>query len=108
LKQHRARAAPLRRADLAFTQDRLSSGAVAHRAQVSRCLFAFRTSALRSISARNRGAYAPKSTGFAQCQVDAVSAEQRVMSCLERQHAVEAQTVGAAPDHDVTVGERYT
>src|SRR5438046_3544549 len=47
------------------------------------------------------------SSRLAKSQVDALLAEQIMMCRLERLHAVIAQAIGAAPDHDVAVLERY-
>src|SRR3546814_5573491 len=45
------------------------------------------------------------STGLAEREVDPLRAQQRMLAVLERQYAVMAQPVHAAPDDDVAVRE---
>src|SRR3546814_10258766 len=45
------------------------------------------------------------STGLAEREIDPLRAKQRMLAVLERQYAVMAQPVHAAPDDDVAVRE---
>src|SRR3546814_7590234 len=45
------------------------------------------------------------STGLAEREIDPLRAQQRMLAVLERQYAVMAQPVHAAPDDDVAVRE---
>src|SRR3546814_11800184 len=45
------------------------------------------------------------STGLAEREIDPLRAQQRMLAVLERQYAVMAQPVHAAPDDDIAVRE---